>query len=92
MRLDIDRNDDWYESEERTRRGMVVELQRIRRRFRVRPLPVIALALLITGALVYKLVTRKQQFGAEVVLALREGTLRYVTAVSRSDVTDGWRD
>jgi uncharacterized protein (TIGR03032 family) len=25
-------------------------------------------------------------------LALREGKLRYVTAVSRSDVTDGWRD
>jgi hypothetical protein len=75
MRLDIDRNDDWYESEERTRRGMVLELQRIRRRFRVRPLPVIALAMLITGALVYKLVTRKQQFQAEVVLALREGSI-----------------
>ena len=25
-------------------------------------------------------------------LALRDGKLRYVTAVSRSDVTDGWRD
>jgi uncharacterized protein (TIGR03032 family) len=25
-------------------------------------------------------------------LALRDGSLRYVTAVSRSDVTDGWRD
>jgi hypothetical protein len=75
MRLDIDRNDDWYESEERTRRGMVLELQRIRRRFRVRPWPVLALALLLTGGLVYKLATRKQQFGAEVVLALREGTL-----------------
>jgi hypothetical protein len=75
MRLDIDRNDDWYESEERTRRGMVIELQRIRRRFRVRPVPVIALAMLITGALVYKVLTRKQQFGAEVVLALREGSM-----------------
>jgi hypothetical protein len=74
MRLDIDRNDDWYESEERTRKGMVLELQRIRRRFRVRPLPVIALALLLTGGLIYKIVTRKQQFSAEIVLALREGT------------------
>jgi hypothetical protein len=75
MRLDIDRNDDWYESEERTRKGMIVELQRIRRRFIVRPLPVIVLALVLTGALVYKLVTRKQQFSAEVVLALREGSI-----------------
>ena len=25
-------------------------------------------------------------------IALRDGALRYVTAVSRSDVTDGWRD
>jgi hypothetical protein len=75
MRLEPDRNDDWYESEESTRRGMVLELQRIRRRTSVRPWPVLALALLITGALTYKLVTRKQQFQAEVVLALREGTL-----------------
>jgi capsular polysaccharide biosynthesis protein len=75
MRLDIDRNDDWYESEERTRKGMIQELQRIRRRTRVRPLPVIALALLITGALVYKIATRKRSYEAEVVLALREGTL-----------------
>src|SRR5690242_20018846 len=75
MRLFIDRNDDWYESEERTRRGMVQELQRIRRRTRVRPVPVLALALLITGALTFKLATRQQSFDAEVVLALREGSI-----------------
>lgn len=75
MRLDIDRNDDWYESEESTRRGMVQELQRMHRRARVRPWPVLALAALITGALTYKLVTRPQTFDAEVVLALREGTI-----------------
>ncbi|HEY5944522.1 MAG TPA: hypothetical protein VIV40_03485 [Kofleriaceae bacterium] len=76
MRLDIDRrNDDWYESEDSTRKAMVRELQRIRRRTRVRPWPVLLLALLVTGALTYKLATRKQQFGAEVVLALHEGTL-----------------
>ena len=74
-RLEPDRNHDWYESEESTRKAMVVELQRMRRRARVRPWPVILLAVLITGALTYKLVTRKQQFQAEVVLALREGTL-----------------
>ncbi len=75
MRLAPDRNDDWYESEESTRKAMVRELQRLRRRARVRPLPIIALAALITGALTYKLVTRKQTFQAEVVLALREGSL-----------------
>ena len=75
MRLDRGSNDDWYESEERTRKGMVVELQRIRRRTRVRPWPVLILAIAITGALTYKLVTRKQSYQAEVVLALLEGTL-----------------
>jgi capsular polysaccharide biosynthesis protein len=75
MRLDIDRNDDWYESEESTRRGMVQELQRVRRRMMVKPWPVLLLTLLITGALTYKLATRKQRFDAEVVLALREGSL-----------------
>lgn len=68
-------DDDWYASEESTRKGMVQELQRIRRRTRVRPWPVLALAALVTGVLAFKLVTRKQQFQAEVVLALREGTI-----------------
>jgi len=53
----------------------VQELQRIQRRTRVRPWPVLVLAVAITGALTYKLVTRKQSYQAEVVLALREGTL-----------------
>src|SRR6266496_1797409 len=68
-------DDEWYESEEWTRKGMVRELQRMRRRMRVRPLPVLALAALITGALTFKLATRKPSFDAEIVLALREGTL-----------------
>jgi hypothetical protein len=75
MRLAPDRNDDWYESEELTRKGMVQELQRIRRRTRVRPWPVLILTLLVTGVLTYKLATRKRSYGAEVVLALREGSL-----------------
>jgi hypothetical protein len=75
MRLEPDRNDDWYESEERTRRGMVVELQRMRRRMRARPWPVILVAALITSVITYKAVTRKRSYQAEVVLALREGTL-----------------
>ena len=68
-------NDEWYESEESTRKGMIREVQRIRRRTRVRPLRVVLLALLITGGLTYKLATRKQHYQAEVVLALREGSL-----------------
>lgn len=68
-------DDDWYESEEWTRKGMVRELQRIRRRTRVRPWPVLAVTLLITGLMTFKLVTRKQSYDAEIVLALREGTL-----------------
>ena len=76
MPVQLDRNNDgWFESEPRTRDGLIEEVQRIRRRTRVRPIPVILLALLITGGITYKLATRKQIFYAEVVLALREGSL-----------------
>jgi len=68
-------SDEWYESEARTRDGMVQEVQRIRTRMRARPVPVLVLAALITGALTYKLATRPQQFEAEIVLALTEGSL-----------------
>lgn len=68
-------NDGWYESEESTRAGLKQEVQRIRRRTRVRPWPVIALALVITCGLTYKMATRKQQYQSEVVLAIREGSL-----------------
>ncbi|HSD87490.1 MAG TPA: hypothetical protein VLB44_08240 [Kofleriaceae bacterium] len=68
-------NDEWYESEESTRKGMIQELQRIKRRTRVRPWPVILCALVITSGLTYKLATRKQNYQAEVVLAIREGSL-----------------
>jgi len=68
-------NDEWFESEPRTRVGMIQEMQRIRRRTRVRPLPVILVALLITAGVTYKLATRTQIFYAEIVLAMREGSL-----------------
>jgi capsular polysaccharide biosynthesis protein len=67
--------DDWYESEESTRAGMVVELQRMRRRFRARPLRVIALATALTTAITYKIATHSIVVEAEVVLALTEGTM-----------------
>lgn len=67
--------DGWYESEEVTRLGMVSELQRIRRRFVVRPLPALVLAALITTAVAYKVATSKKLYTADVVLALSEGSL-----------------
>ncbi len=67
--------DGWYESEESTRAGLVTELQRIRRRFVVRPLPVMILAVLVTGALAYKVAKKKPLAEAEVILALTEGQL-----------------
>jgi hypothetical protein len=76
MALNIDRDDDgWYESEESTRAGLIQEVQRIRRRTIVRPIPVILLAALITFGITYKLATKKQEFFSEVVLAMREGSL-----------------
>ena len=68
-------DDDWYDSEESTRRGMIDEIQRILRRTRARIVPVLVLAATITGLLAWKLVTRKTLVEAEVVLALTEGSL-----------------
>jgi hypothetical protein len=68
-------DDAWYQSEESTRAGMLQEIQRIRRRTRVRPLPVILLALFITGGITYKVAKKKTIYYAEIVLAMREGSL-----------------
>ena len=74
VKLD-DNNDEWFDSEESTRVGLIQEVQRIRRRTRVRPIPVILLALLITGGLTYKVAMKRQMYYSEVVLAMREGSL-----------------
>ena len=66
-------NDGWYESEESTRKVMLQEIRRIKRRTRWSA--VIALATVMTAAITYKLVTRKAHYEAEVVLALHEGAL-----------------
>jgi len=68
----LDADDEWYESEPSTRRQMVAEVQRIRRRTAVRPIPVILLAALLTGGIMYKLATKKRIVEAEVVLQLSE--------------------
>lgn len=67
--------DGWYESEESTRAGFVAELQRIRRRFAVRPLPVLLVAALVTGGLAYRIAKKQPLVEAEVILALSEGQL-----------------
>lgn len=67
--------DDWYESEESTRAGLITELQRIRRRFVVRPLPVLLIAALVTAAISYKIATKRPLVEGEVILALAEGQL-----------------
>ena len=67
--------DDWYESEQSTRLGLIAELQRIKRRTLVRPLPVIALAAAVTGLITYKVATKVDTVQSEVVLALVEGSM-----------------
>jgi capsular polysaccharide biosynthesis protein len=54
---------------------MIQEIQRIRRRTRVRPLPVILVAALLTGGIMFKLARKRQIFYSEVVLAMHEGTM-----------------
>lgn len=72
---------DWFETEDSIRRGMVVEVQRIQRRFRARPWPVIVFAALITAVVTYKIATLPQHVQSEVVLALSEGTMARDTAL-----------
>ena len=73
--MDVERDDAWYEREPSTRLAMIAEIQRIRRRTRARPIPVLLLAALITGGIVYKVATRPVHVEAEIVLALSEGAL-----------------
>src|SRR5690349_18320875 len=76
MRLRLDRiSDEWYESEESTRAGMIAEVQRIRRRLRSRPVPVVLLGLALGALVTYKIATRKPAVEAEIVLALSEGSM-----------------
>jgi hypothetical protein len=70
-----DIGDDWFESEESMGRGMVSELQRIRRRTRARPVMVLLIAALITGAIYMKISRKKPLHEANVVLALTEESL-----------------
>jgi hypothetical protein len=68
-------DDDWYASEQSTRLGLIAELQRIQRRMKVRPLPVLALATIVTGFITFRVATKVETVTSEVVLALTEGAL-----------------
>jgi hypothetical protein len=68
-------DDDWYASEQSTRLGLIAELQRIKRRMKARPLPVLALATIVTGLITYRVATKVETVTSEVVLALTEGAL-----------------
>ena len=89
---------DWFQSEESTRLALVSELQRIKRRTKVRPWPVLILAALITIGIVRKFATKPVMLEASVTLALSEGEMasrynnipvdqlrQYVTAVLLPD-------
>lgn len=67
--------DSWYESEQSTRTGMIVELQRIKQRTRVRPWRVLALAAFVTAAVTYRFATKPKHYEANVVLAVNEGSM-----------------
>lgn len=66
---------DWYQREEPIGIGMVAELQRIRRRTRVRWVPVVALAAVITAAVAWKFGAKQRVYTSNVVLALNQGVL-----------------
>jgi hypothetical protein len=67
--------DGWFEAEEPIGVGMVTELQRIRRRTRVRPIPVLLLAIVVTALVTYKFASKPKLYEASVVLAMQEGSL-----------------
>jgi len=55
--------------------GLTLELRRIALRFRVRPLPALLLAALITTGIAFKFLRKPKVYEASVVLALTEGEL-----------------
>jgi capsular polysaccharide biosynthesis protein len=66
---------DWFLSEESTRVAMVSELQRIKRRTRVRPWWVLIFTALITFGITYKFASKQPSLEASVTLALAEGAM-----------------
>lgn len=74
--------DDWYEREVPTRIAMVGELQRLVRRARVRPLPVILLAAVLTAGVTYRVATKPHVYTADFVLAIDQGSMSFTNDTS----------
>jgi hypothetical protein len=89
LRLTRD-NDGWYEGEPSTRKQIVAEIQRIRRRTRVHPFRVLLLAAAITSLISWKLLTRPHAFESEVVLLLTEGSLSAKHPAVPVEELHGW--
>ncbi len=68
-------DDDWFESEPPTRKGMKRELGRIAMRARNRPLPVLLVAALIAGGIAFKIISKKPLVEADVTLLLTDSSL-----------------
>ncbi|MBS1118351.1 MAG: hypothetical protein H6Q90_579 [Deltaproteobacteria bacterium] len=68
--------DGWFESEQSIRVGMIAELQRMKRRLKIRPIPVLLMAVLLTVGVGYKIITKPHQYHANIVLAISEGSIR----------------
>ncbi|MEO6777591.1 MAG: hypothetical protein ABI467_31985 [Kofleriaceae bacterium] len=71
----IDDDDSWVDSEESTRLGMIVEVQRIRRRMRARPVPIVVTAFVLAAVVTFAIWTRPTHVESQVVLALTQGEL-----------------
>ena len=79
------REPDWYASETPIGRQWVTELQRLKRRARARPFTILAVALALTGALVFMVARKPRIARARVVIAVTEtdlGTGRTPTSMS----------
>ncbi len=69
------RDDGWYESESPTRRVLVAELQRLKRRAQARWPLILVLVIGLTAAVLYKRAQKVKVHRAQVILAVAEGTL-----------------
>jgi hypothetical protein len=66
---------DWCDGEERTRDGMVAELQRFKRRAQTRPWPIVITSLLLSALVTWWVVHKPRLVEADVTLAITEGSL-----------------
>ncbi len=68
-------DDGWFEDEVPLGRGLIFELWRVKRRAGARPFAVLALTLLLSGLVLYKVAGKVPPKVARVVIAVSEGSL-----------------